>query len=413
MNDLIIDIDLLNINKVTQGIDAVIKKIQQMQQQMNRTRSSVSGVGRAAQQAMGPMQRLAQASRDLQKAMATGTPAQQFDAKFRFAQAQTAYDRARRVVDPPKPSFMQKLGQVLATSRIGIGAGGLSFMPLVGRVLGLLGPYGKALAVALTAATAAIMAFVSAMKEASRQVLEGAVAQFQLMTTRQGVALAGAAGAALGMSPGQASSMMRSIYEGVSAWRGNGIAMGAVSQLGIQVPMGGPFDVRDEAKFFMDMLESLRKLPLAEQQRLLHQLPAEMTQFAPLLKMPADELQRLGNLMAWTFSDRNVQNAMRFNVVMQTMQQIFINITLWIFDKLTTINDWINQHLFGAKPDPAKAAQDAHTNAMNAHTAAMNKMTGAIGGGERARGALPSLLHGMALDKALRGQAINLGAFTV
>jgi hypothetical protein len=221
-----------------------------------------------------PLVRLQKAQQALASASGGGNPVQLFGAQLGVARAQQSYQRALNLVNGG-PSFMSRLGSFVASSRVGLGGGGASFMPLIGqfsKLLGVSGPIG----LAITAAATVITAFSAAVHRAMEALVEFRSAA---LTSGGGAGDIGSL-TAMGFSPSQASQAAQQ-FSATSA--SSGFAGYLRARAGVSQNVGGPMGEINKAGPLADVLKFIASLgTLAERQRAAMQ--GQLTAYLPLIE---------------------------------------------------------------------------------------------------------------------------------
>jgi hypothetical protein len=219
------------------GPSAGLKIIAQQQAQAAKAAAMAASQLPGAQ---GPATRLAQTYSALQQANASGTAQQQFNARYAYAQAQTQFANAANKINPQPKTFQDKLTDALMTSRIGTHAG---LMPLINRIVPLIGKAATLFAVGATAAAAALDTLYQGTSKAAQRLTE--FAEGGLISGARGdeQSRLEVLGGAIGIAGNQMSAIARQIQASVNAG-GPGAVGGAQAGIGMS---GGPFGRVDAA----------------------------------------------------------------------------------------------------------------------------------------------------------------------
>lgn len=327
-------------------------------------------------------------------------------------------------------SFGQNLQRAIYSSRVGMNPnGGVSLMPLVGSLATLLGPE---FAIVALGAAAAMKTLSAAAEHAATTIMAFRGAYFTGGGTQSQTAQLAGIGAALGMSPGAVAGSARAFKDEISS---NGIAMGAANRMGIHDY--GVFDTTNATQKLIKAIDALRGMTEQEAIRTAREIPSlePFLQTRDLDEKTWKELKRQFEGLA---TPEASANAMKLNLEMAKlnveMAKLGAKVLPWVTEGIKFINSILSPNPNG-KPgagfinstpgfpgsdkfkskdplrvDPLKDAVDKNTAAVEGNTQAMN---GIYGGGSGVRGAIPSGWASGIQWNHLRGQAYNLGAFSV
>jgi hypothetical protein len=430
----------MEINLGFTGLDAAVRRMRELEQAAaGVARNLQGGGGGGGGAAAGPVARAAAAQRGLAGAQAGGDPGAIFDAQVRAIRAQQSVERAQRLLSGG-PNFQERLRSFVSTTRFGGGGGGGlgGAMPLVGRTAALFGGEAAAamtgpLGLAVAGAAAAITAFGSLVSDAGQ-----AVGEF-----RRGMVVTGgtpgetARLAAMGIAPGQQGAAAASLRERlVSGPR----AQAAAQRIGLALPGHRLSGEVNEARGLAQALELLRvtgRLRGAEEQlREARELGLE----AHLDELRVSErvwrarqgtAAVQGDIMernAQQFRDLDAESA-RAAAAMDALKtsigglvapQVeygkrltadFLTGAAYVVDKLKPPESAWEKSLraMEEKQGGAEAATKENTEALRASTRMIEE--GIFGGGERARGAIPSALRGRLVAEGIEGERLKLGVF--
>lgn len=332
-----------------------------------------------------------------------------------------------------KPGLGAIAKQIAMSSRFGIGAGGMQMMPLVGQVvagLSKLGPYGIAAAAALAAFTSGVVAAVHAVGLISE--MAGRMAGNRSSASTQGVVdrfgMFGGAGAFGNLS---------------------GISAGFAAQAGIN-PNTGPFGQNNLGQNYIKGLQYVHGLKTYEQaQRYAQGIGSP--ELANAWFLSDKQMSYARNSSKFGLSEKETGAGVRAQFAMGQVGKSFENLIMRVFVKfapmiekgantLTVVfdqlsrflpaitqklvegmkwlmelwNKWagaINKLTGGAAGMPyfdtkgidsmnldQVRAQRENTQAVRDSIRAMNGLRETMGGGQRARGAIPGKVSGMRLS---------------
>lgn len=333
-------------------------------------------------------------------------------------------------------AFGKAVKNALFTTRFTPNAqGGISFAPLVGRVMGVLGKMGP-LGIALGVITSAFMVLHSVVNAAAQKMNELTRARFTGGGSYKDVGRAAGLAAVLGVSPGEVASMARGFADTL-AEGGAGTAFG--HRYGIRDPWGSSPYGGDVNKFtnLFKAAEAIMKIPDEETAiRTARSFGPEMEKLLDLRILPEKERQEALRTQNEMFGPQQALAAMRYRIAMGNLSNSMSELQMAVvplIDAFTgaiallkyTIKNvfgplakWTYQ-LFGPKQDKTKedSSTKKHIDAMDRNTEAIlgqiTAMRQIFGGGARASGALPINLRGQTLSDALRNDAIKLGAFSL
>lgn len=413
---LVVELELTGLNEVTGGMDTASK--------------SIRGSGKALKEVFGPAQKLTQALKQLTDAQRNGNVMQVFDAQYRAAKAQQAYKNAQKFLNPPAPpSLAQKLMSAVMSSRVGFGAGGVQLMPLVNRILPLLGTQ-------VVAATTVIGGLAAAAKAAADGLTSFRDAMLTSGGTRAETAQLGTLGGAIGLSDQQMARMAHSFSDSISQ---GGTAAGFAGRAGIYDI--GIFGDTDKAKNLLKWAAALRQMSDAEATRAARATGTEdLLKFRDLSDSTFRQLYKDAIERAQEFSPERVREAAQFNAQMGRLQiafsdlmvslspliRLFAYLTEFVtfvvrsieslFD-FTDIIDTLNGDPGGKKRKAREAAQEKRESALDKNTAALKEAAAAMkagiyGGGERARATMPGKLSGFNAHQYI-GPAMAFGALSL
>ncbi len=464
--DLVVALEIVGFARAHMQIMKISQAVAGIGRPLASTNQYVAQTARHLQGAIGPAQRLANAFRQMQAAKMSGDPSRMFDAQFNLQKSQGAYSRAQQSMSGG--GIGQLIRSAISSTRIGVGSGGLSIMPLVGRMwqlLGRAGPWGAA----IVAAGTAVMGFTEMVQNAAKAA--GSFARSALTsggTPTETAALNGLGGAIGGVDM---SRMAREFREAIAY---DPYAMNYASQAGIKgVGMPSVFGDQDTATNLIQWAKHLRDIDKTMgRPEAIRQARATHTEgMLPMLNLSDSMMKNLAKdakSHGAIFDSAAMSKSADFMASLSRVGDAFTNLLMSIskpvLDKITsffngladTLNNaatWINGHqdlikliadffsaIFHAatfnfkaafddvknmgvdinklmnptKPDGGedklKKALDDNTDATYAQ---MNGMRQIFGGGERARGAVPARLKGMAFSEGMRNNSIQLGAFAL
>lgn len=467
-----IPVEVQEIAAAQADLRAVAKEIEKLDKAFKQLKKDIQAAGAAAQTAAAQIRAAVSGANRAGSgasgsgAAAGGTRAAAAARPFNVSQLPPVprvppLPRMPRPVAAP-PGVWQRIGQAVMSSRIGMSGGGLQLMPLVGRVLAVLGPVGAGLAAAGGAALAAGKSLFDMAKAAA----DAGTALNSIHLTSGGTAGESAQlstyGKALGIDLG---AMSREFADTISKGGAGTVFAGNAG-----ITDFGTFDTTNKANKLLKWLEHLQKLPEEEAIR-----EARATHTEGLL--PARQLSAQTNqnllvndpaLKSRILDPQFQKDALEFQVAMSRTGEAFGNLLnsaikpfvpaiTKFFDGLTdtlnrlasSINDngnrikgtlemiggileviygdpatgardikdaWKDLHTDPNKKksdDKQTSAQDRHTAAMEAHTLALKN--GIFGGGERIRGAVPNKWTGMGRRGAQVwvNESSRLGAFAL
>ena len=340
------------------------------------------------------------------------------------------------------PTFFEKFKTLLMSSRVDSSG---NLMPLVGKVMGLLGPE-----VLLAAAAIKMMADVAMAAAESLTKFRDS------MITSGGnageVGRLNAIGGAAGIN--DMAGLSREVADRLAT---NGQAAAFGTQAGVH-DFGGAYSSLDKAKNLEKMIDHIVNIPHtmagnAEAARFARVTGLESAmKLRDISKETYENLKKVGMANAAAHSESAIKGAAEFNAEMSMLSTnfdtlvttlggsflpVFTDAIAMFNDILPVITSFVNrfkplidllmmatpegflaaihraivafQKITGGNTDE-NAARDRHTEAMNAHASALR--SGTFGGGERARGAVPSAWGGMNA-KNWSGEAAKLGAFNI
>lgn len=402
-------------------------------------------VGRGANVTVPKTPRIAgsgQAARPQTSAQSIRQQAQMLNAQAALIRAQNNFGNATNpgggARNRQAQSFGQALKNAILSSRIGIGGGGgISIMPLVGRVssaLSTMGPLGAA----ANMAVGEIGGLAAISHLAAGKIRELTSARFIGGGSYQETAKAAGLGAALGVGSPEIARMAR---EFASRSVTDPYARMAAAQTGTFDPFGNMpgFGNLDKMKNFFKAVDIILSAPEDKAIRLAQQFGGEMEKILDLRKMSPGLRDQLLSGTASMFTPEQERAAADYRGTMGLLSQqwdklliastplieIFTSIVEVGGDLVSVLGDFTTgmkgaaqkgfDNGFGAdmgmnsgkKPEDAKH-DDAirnHTKALNEHAHALKE--GAYGGGERIRAAT-QFRH----DRTGRQAAVNLGAFS-
>jgi len=413
---LILDINVIGDMQAIQQMKALAQATRSIQPPLNAAADKTQRMSRNLQTALGPAQRLAKALTELRVAQGSGNPAAVFDAQYRAMQAQKAYKRAQGSMNPQSPSFVDKIKDVIMTSRVG-GGGGL--MPLAGKALGLLGPE-----IAVAAAG------VKLLWEAAQAAAESLISFRQAMYTSGGTASETGRLKALGAATGvqDTAGLSRTLSDALKTSEG----AAAGQRAGIRDYGGnlsGPVDKATNLLKLMDFIGDKNKTTDEEAIRIARALHVEelliYRDVSDTMKQRI-KIAAMENQLAHTSGAANA--AADLNAEMGILQlkldtlaveagPALIHFATSVIDELLTLGEvlgWLTKPIIalidlseklsvsglfkqfldifdsGSKnTQDHRDAVERNTDALNSNTAAALR-NGTYGGGERARGAVPS-----------------------
>lgn len=441
-----IDLQFGGLNSAIQGLNrlaAAQGQVARNQQALNANSGGGGGGGGGRRPGggapSGPFSRLADAQRNLATALAGGNQTAIDDARANLDARQRAAARAQQRLNPQQPSFMSRAMGVISSSRIGIGGGaGATLMPLVGRLVGMLGPVG----VVATVAAGALKGFADNVARTSEVLSQMHSAALTTGGNTGNIAFL----KTLGIDPGTAGGVRDALSSNPMA-----MAQGAQMGMGITRPRGYGAAV-NEAELLENAIKRLAfssddaAMRLANAQRM--QMDALIPQIE-LYRRHAATIENDSAIMKQIADPATSQAAadlqfelgrlgQGFNEIMMALGKPFIqdaaNFVRFLADSLKGLALVLNQNqaavkgligflspligLFsmigsalGMRASPDASALSANTKAVADNTAALR--AGTFGGGTRASGAIPAGLRGMALDRALQGSAARMGAFAL
>lgn len=339
------------------------------------------------------------------------------------------FQQQQRVQRATPKTIAQQIKDAFMTSRIGMGGG---LMPLVNRlvpiVMALPLPL-KIFAAAAYLGGRALKSLTNAAMEAAQAIREFRGAQLTSGATAAEQGQLGGVGGVAGLSGQQMADMARSFSRAIST---GGVAAGYASRAGIYDPGGEIFGDVNKATNLLKWADALTKMSDAEAKR-----AARVTGTEPLLfwrdingglrETIKLETARSGLLkkQGQIPSAQLQAHAFRINNAIEDIKQSFGNVFLPIIaagaEKIANIAQWLadafsaNWILKLLGIDPRKL--ENKNRSLDANTEAIKEMAqllknGIYGGGERARGAIPSQWLGSGPQNWAR-QAANLGAFTL
>ncbi len=359
-----------------------------------------------------------------------------------------------------QPGFVSRLGTFARSTRFGQGG----FMPLLGRGLDVLGAKDPRIAIAVmgivtavSISVTAIKAFVSAIRDGAERLTELTAAR----TVSGGTTAQIAALAATGLGSGDlvnAASLRQRLGS-------DPFAMMAGVGLGIGPQLGRPFGTQNEAALLQQAFDALRAMGEGEKQlRAARMLGLDA--LLPLINLSneATKMRQADAAVQANILGKNGKSAREFSASLgrvfynwQSVIQAFAGPALpqltqmlnafatvlrdmasWFtahpqlgqqiaasikgaIDQILILVDLLqlknpNQGLYGSWQAYLKAS-GMNTAATQANTTAMQQNTqawqsGTYGGGARAGSAIPPSLRGYALQRAIQGNSLRLGAIT-
>lgn len=405
--------------------------------------------------AQGPYQRLASLQREFAQAQGSGNGDAARDLSHLIGQQQRRIARIEEPAQQPL-NWAGKAAQAFMTSRYG--AGGLN--PLVGRSLSVFGVNPTSVARGASSlaaggvggagvatlglaglAAAAALAVVGVSKlaiESSRTAREFQAMRFGTGgTTGENAQLRGIGGA-LGMSGGDMTALAQSFQNRITS---DPTAMAYASRMGVR-NLGGPMGNQDYAGQLLRAINGLRRFQ--GQDRLRAARATGLESALPYTELSQGTMDRLGStsaISARAFDPQQQRNAAEFQAAQSRAAQSSENFKAAlgrnVLPKLTVMLHWFSDVLDGATnfllaitggsggfnramgQTPAGTgsgggalanAHQAQISATVANTEALLALGKMIGGGERARAAMPSDLAGYGLRRAVETQALRLGA---
>ncbi len=442
--DLAIDFELTGVDLAIIQVARLARMVASIGQPfavINRQMAQhVSGVRAAA----GPWSRLLQMHQQYAAALQSGDQLRIMDAQYRLAVATKAVQRAQGVINPQN-SMGQALKNLIFSTRVGAGAGGLSVAPLVGRLLQFAshgGPAGMAAAAVIMAVTA----LASAAHKAAEFLNEVASARYVGGGTAAETGQAAAIGAAVGMSPGDMARAARQLADRLAT---DASAMALAGQHGIRDPLGNnPISGGlNKMRNLLKTIDAIANMTSeADAMRLARATGLES--FLGLRDLSSETRRQVMAATAEMFGKDQQQAAAEYRaqtgLLALEMNKLLIGLTpavkdvadlarelgplvglimklslatmplIWLFRILAAAVralkaawDKLTGNDKGTKKDGLKDAVDDNTDALNAATSTMRQI---FGGGDRARGALPGNLRG---QNMIFRDSINLGAFSL
>lgn len=324
-----------------------------------------------------------------------------------------------RMMKPPK-GFRQLAMDALMTSRFGMGAGGVSMMPLIGRTVAAiskLGPAGIAAAGGLGLLAAAIGTVVNSIMAINNSALKMAGAG----TTPGTQAILDRLSGVLG---GDASQMAQQFGGNIS----HGIGAGFAARAGIQTYSGayGDFDVGAKFAKYANYVGNSKSYREAQQKA----IGVGMPQLANMYYLSAENKKDLASRASQGYSQQDVttsvNGAYAINKLKDSFEKLINKIAIRfgpmlikIMDGIGNMLDWLGK-AWDAVPDVVKRmmmgaaglagsgsvdstnkkmaeADDRNIRALNENTRALKDYREIMGGGDRANSAIPKRISGMRL----------------
>jgi hypothetical protein len=439
---LILEIDI-TAGIAQQDLASIAKSVQSLDAPITKASVAAGNLTRNLRAAGGPADRLYKALQQVRNANMYGDPADRFDANYKFKKAQAAYGKAQSSMnpqDPQSPSFLSKLAGVISSSRFSMGGGGASLMPLVGKTLDLLGT-------GVTTAVGGLAILAKIATDAAESLTQFRQSMLTSGGTSGETAQLGGIGRIAGIS--DPAALSRSLAD---ALKDNGAGTLAGARLGVHDygnELSGPADKAKNLLKIADMIGDRNKTTDEEAIRLARALHVEQL----LIYRDVSRTTKLQGAQAsltnaGAHGGEATKQAAEFNAQMGILGTQFDTLAtnvgsslLPVFtDTIALVNDFVKplSDLYTAmKPlvdltqklsipsmlkniidgirnglgaDNENAARDRHTDAMNRHADALTN--GTRGGGERARGAIPSAWGGGNAPN-WSGSAAALGAFSL
>lgn len=325
-----------------------------------------------------------------------------------------------------KNTLQHKVMQAVMTSRVGIGRGGLSIMPLVGRLAGgsgggAIGAAGAALLsnpAGLIIAGLAVTAYIagSALKKLTDMGLKAAAALANLG------AKAYRSGAPLSQS-GQAAALEAAgidIGAAYDASMAAGPARGMMAGRGVNM-MGGVYGNLNKVQFAQEVFKMIAGAKSEQEaQRISRMFGQTDAMKAFYLRDDQKEFIRKGGMQQdqatiklgiQTDFDRQ-KVAMKWDAILVKAQAKLLPLVekvLNIIDKFLTWLDGLMKKLgFGGTDSPASATEK-NTQAINENTRAIKEYRETLGGGKYTSRALPNKIDGFRLDNQALRNAYSTG----
>jgi len=244
---------------LTQGAAQAKQAAQAFQQLQASTKAirsrsgGTGGTGGAARSAQprGPWNNLLQAQQKYATALTAGNPVNTFDAYINMLKKQATLQRVMTQATGNGNRFGKAMGNMIMSSRLGIGAGGVSAMPLVSKLIPALAELGPA-GIAAAAGVALLTVEIALMMKQMEYAISFANAQLQGGGSAGQTGRLIGAGAALGMSPQQ---MAQAANQYNQSLQNNPYAAARASQKGYTPNYVGPFGDTNDTKRFLKGLE--------------------------------------------------------------------------------------------------------------------------------------------------------------
>jgi len=435
-----LDVGIQGAYEAAQRMREMAQSVRTIQAPLNTAAEATQRMTRNLQSALGPAQRLQRALTELRAAAGSGNPSAMFDAQYRVLQAQKSYQRAQNALNPQRPSLPSQIMDVFRSSRFGMGGGGVSLMPLVGKVMDLLGP-------AVTGAVAGFTAVMQAAQSAAESLTNFKDAMVTSGGSAGEVGRLNALGGAAGIA--DMSGMSRQFAEKIAT---DGAAAAFARTAGIY-DHNGAYSEMDKATNLQKALDHLVNLPHTQQGDMEAARFARVEGLEAALKLrdisreTYENLKRAGEVNAAAHGVKETRDAAEFNAQLSMMKTNFDTLNTDIGSMflpsfsgvIGLFNDFakpLHDAYIGLKPiidltqrlsglgllgslhdgiqatrramEDKSGAEKEHTEAMKEHARALR--SGISGGGERARGAVPAAWGGSNAPN-WKGQARMLGAF--
>lgn len=424
MNDpIVIDLRVQGVDDVLQQFDTLANKMAGLggSRASGAAKKGLSGVAKQASYTKGIFTELQAAIKGVNDALKTGNALFIANAQARQFRAQNAVNSYLSKSTPP--TFGQKAGRVLASSRLGIGGNGFSIMPLVGQLGSLLG---TEFAVPVAIAAAALDGLAKEASAAGDRLRNFANQQNVGGGSREETASVRNIGDFLG-DPDGAANRARAFN--------NKLAEGgyAAGQFGPDIrSIPGPFQPLDADKNYIAGIKKLHDINKVDPKRAMRMARAAgLEDELRTAQLPDFDFNRLINsakppnkdAVGFTNTSDAAGAVARNNLdrdweLATTQGRINLRLLTEGYNAIHTGADWLSNRLFGDGSPSNKDAQlpdklDDLKNAVKANTRALREGRETIGGGARARGAMPVGLRYQMLNQAIDSDAIKLGAFNL
>lgn len=345
----------------------------------------------------------------------------------RFVQQQM--EKRERALKSQKGDGGTNISDLIKTSRVSISGGGIDFMPLVGKLTGVLGE----LSTPITAATGAILLLEQAAQHAAAEMRAFRAAQLTSGGTQYEVAVGRGIGRYVGMSGEDVAKSARSFADRITS---DPYAQSTANRLGISPDMPGPNGKIDKLEGLLRFIDKLRQLSDAEAIRAARATGTE--DFLPLRDLTDrnyEALKAVSRAGGAAMTPENLMRQANRDAGNQLRNQMGQDIYDGMGRAFRNDVDAIGRHLIpgmgeaGAQSDREMAEMqrrrqsqnggDRHTTALeenNGHLSSLNQILrqGMYGGGERARGAVPGAVIGAGwATKQYLAQSHALGAFSL